>query len=270
VEIVDGTRVVHNLAPAWGDEQKITLNLVRTLGDINVEDDENYLFFGPTEVQIDHDGNIYILEMRGNSIKKYNKDFRYITTIGKEGEGPGELKYPNHFQIGSDNKIHVSDMGNQRIEIFSLEGEYLESIRMLIFNSSAIRLNSGSYAKIVGQRRFEPMKDVEMNTLIHIYDSAGTETNVFGKMRKYEEINMAVYGNAAQLAHDRDDTIYTAMQSQNRIEKYTSTGKFLLKISRQLPYEEGIVMINREDRSRAPSFSQSITLDEIGEDSLLV
>ncbi|MCH7783683.1 hypothetical protein IID62_11525, partial [candidate division KSB1 bacterium] len=46
VEMVDGTRVVHNLAPAWGDEQKITLNLVRTLGEVGVEEDENYQFFG--------------------------------------------------------------------------------------------------------------------------------------------------------------------------------------------------------------------------------
>lgn len=264
VEMVDGTRVVHNLSPAWGDEQKITLNLVHTLGEVGVEEDENYLFFGPAEVQIDHEGNIYILESRGNSIKKYDKDFKYITTIGKEGMGPGEFRFPRHFDIGSDNRIYVQNMGNQRIEIMSLEGDYIESIRMLLMNSSALRFDSGAYVKIVGQRSFEPLQDDELNTLVHIYDSAGTETNVFGKMRKYEEINMAVYGNAAQLAHDRDDNIYTAMQSQNRIEKYTVTGKLLLKISRELPYEEGIVMISREDNSRAPTFSRSITLDEKG------
>ena len=263
VEMVDGTRVVHNLAPAWGDEHKITLSLVRTLGDVDVEEDENYQFFGPWEVQVDKDENIYILELQGNSIKKYDKDFKYVTTIGKKGAGPGEFNFPIHFEIGIDNRIYVNDAGNQRVEVMSLEGDYIESIRMQVSNQSVIRLDSGNYVKVVGDRRFQSITDEELNTLIHIYDSSGVETNVFGKLRKYEEVNMANYGNSAQLAHDRDDNIYTAMQSQNRIEKYTPSGELLLKISRQLPYEEGIVMFS-EDRSRAPSFSRRITLDEKG------
>ena len=264
VEMVDGTRVVHNLAPAWGDEQKITLSLVRTLGEVGVEEDENYQFFGPIAVQTDQDENIYILELQGKSIKKYGKNFKYISTIGKDGSGPGEFIFPNHFEIGSDSRIYVFDLGNQRIEVMTLEGNYYESIRIQIGNQSAMRLESGSYVKLAGARQLMAMTEDNLNILLHIYDSAGNATNVFGKTRIYEDINMRISGNDAQLTHDLEDNIFSAMIYQNRIEKYTSFGELLLKISRQLPYEEGYVRRSREDGSRAPIFSRSITLDEKG------
>ncbi|MCH8286833.1 hypothetical protein IIB79_09945, partial [candidate division KSB1 bacterium] len=178
--------------------------------------------------------------------------------------GPGEFKSSVNLVLMTDNRMYVFNRGNHRIEVLSLNGDYIESIRMQILNSPVMRLDSGSYVKVSGQRSFEPLQDDQLNTLIHIYDSQGTEINAFGKMRRYDDGNMSAYGNHAWLAHDYDENIFTAMTYQNRIEKYSTNGELLLKISRQLPYEEGIIMINREDNSRAPGFARSITLDEKG------
>lgn len=79
-----------------------------------------------------------------------------------------------------------------------------------------------------------------------------------------ESFLVFAYGNGTQLAHDRDENIFAAFRLQNRIEKYSLSGELLLKISRQLPYEEGTVRINMEDNTMAPSFSRRITLDEKG------
>ncbi len=52
--------------------------------------------------------------------------YRSLLTWGTLGEGPGELKEPIGIAI-KDNEVFVSEGGNNRIQVFDLNGNYLRS-----------------------------------------------------------------------------------------------------------------------------------------------
>jgi DNA-binding beta-propeller fold protein YncE len=47
--------------------------------------------------------------------------------IGRQGSGRGELQGPRGLAIGDDGSLYVADGGNHRIQIFSSDGEYVDT-----------------------------------------------------------------------------------------------------------------------------------------------
>ena len=61
IEIKDGVKHIHNHAPLWGDEPKVSLKFVQKIGEYDAKD-ENYQFYDPFEVARDSEGNIYVVD----------------------------------------------------------------------------------------------------------------------------------------------------------------------------------------------------------------
>lgn len=93
--------------------------------------DENYVFGGVAAIDEDADGNIYVLDFKFRTIKKYNGEGVFIKNIGKIGQGPGEIPQFTVDMAISDNKIYLLliDM----VIVYSLEGDYVDTIRLLFF-----------------------------------------------------------------------------------------------------------------------------------------
>lgn len=87
------------------------------------EDDENTLFSTPSDIAVDEKGFIYVSDWRDNCIKKFSPDGKYILTIGRKGEGPGEFSGLYFIQI-IDNQIVASEYN--RRQFFDLDGNYLK------------------------------------------------------------------------------------------------------------------------------------------------
>jgi hypothetical protein len=60
---------------------------------IGREDDENYMFYRVKNIEVDNQGNIYVLDAGSHRVQKYDKDGNYLLTIGKRGQGPGEFEF---------------------------------------------------------------------------------------------------------------------------------------------------------------------------------
>ena len=105
-------RIVHNKKEGiWGKDLKVSLELVRTLGGLDVED-ENLAFNLPRDIVIDSQGNTYILDGKNNNIVKLNQDGEYLGTIGREGQGPGDFNQPYAMDIDSLDLLYINDFGN--------------------------------------------------------------------------------------------------------------------------------------------------------------
>ena len=64
-------------------------------------------------------------ENDANQIRKYDA-FRVLqNTFGTGGAGAGELRSPAGIGIDADGTVYISDFGNDRIQVFSADGEYL-------------------------------------------------------------------------------------------------------------------------------------------------
>lgn len=62
-------------------------------------------------------------------IVKFDGNGEYITSWGKLGSGPGELRTPHALDIDSRGRLVVGDRGNNRLQIFDLDGNYLEELK---------------------------------------------------------------------------------------------------------------------------------------------
>lgn len=69
-----------------------------------------------------------ICEFLDGHIKKFDANGSYITTIGRNGSGPGEPANPGSMVFDSEGYLWVVNGGNKRIEKFTREGQYLDSV----------------------------------------------------------------------------------------------------------------------------------------------
>ncbi len=94
----------------------------------------------PCDVVTDAEGNIYIGDGHGGQnadappdtvarIAKFDRNGTFIKSWGRLGSGPGELKTPHAVDIDSRNRLVVGDRGNNRIQIFDLDGNYIEEFK---------------------------------------------------------------------------------------------------------------------------------------------
>jgi len=78
-----------------------------------------YLFNRPTDVAWDAAGNIFISDGYGNSrVVKYDKNGRFITSVGTKGPAPGQLNLPHSIATDARGNVYVADRTNRRIEVF--------------------------------------------------------------------------------------------------------------------------------------------------------
>jgi len=93
---------------------------------IGNEDDENYLFYGIRDIQVDTDGNIYVLDSGNHRLQVFDKNGNYLRTIGKKGRGPGEFITPSRLQLDDETgNIFVTDR-SRTIIIFEKGGKYID------------------------------------------------------------------------------------------------------------------------------------------------
>lgn len=106
--------------------------------------DETYMFSALRSVQVDNDGNIYVLDWKEDKVKVFNKDGKHLRTFGKKGQGPGELQLPSRMSLTPGGKLAILDVGNKRLAYYSLTGECLKEIPSAKWNLIRTRVDSRS------------------------------------------------------------------------------------------------------------------------------
>lgn len=109
--------------------RKFTLEgeLLMTLGTPDEPGGEGEPFNKPTDLALGPDGEIFISDGYGNArIHKYSPDGELIKSWGQPGTGPSEFDLPHCVRVDPRNRLMVADRENNRIQFFTLDGEYIE------------------------------------------------------------------------------------------------------------------------------------------------
>ncbi len=254
IETVDGIRVVHNeKGGLWGKSPKVSLELVRKIGDIDT-DDEHLAFNYPSDVAVDAQGNIYILDAGNARIQKFGPDGNYLATIGRKGQGPGEFVMPGNITFDKDGNLVVTDTAQSRLQGIIGGGKDVKSIVLKDERIYGIRpLRSGNYAgrgsiSSIPTAMGDAKKASEMR-LFRILAPDGRIMSGFGELTDFGEALTNSSGNASSFDVDDRDAMCVSFNAQNRIEKYGPDGKLVWRADRPLNYGTEVKKKGKIERS---------------------
>ncbi|WP_420462190.1 6-bladed beta-propeller [Candidatus Palauibacter sp.] len=153
---------------------------------IGLEEEDPHEFEQIEDIEVDSDGNMYILDGRARRIAVFDREGRLRIAFGREGEGPGEFVWPHQLAwIGED--LAVVDRGAVRISVFHRSGALRDTWTDPLWQSVVELSSVGDDLLAVEQRaRREPFES-----------------------RRYD----AVYVNLVRLPGEIVDTVATWVDS---------------------------------------------------------
>ena len=84
-------------------------------------------FNSPANVTIAPNGEIYVTDGYGNArVHRFTADGKLIQSWGEPGTGPGQFILPHGICFTPDGRLMVTERENDRIQIFTPDGEYLD------------------------------------------------------------------------------------------------------------------------------------------------
>jgi DNA-binding beta-propeller fold protein YncE len=242
IETKDGVRFVYNeKGGKWGKEPKIALEYVTNIGDLE-SDDDNVLFYMPSDMATDEEGNMFVLDSGNHRIQKFDSEGNFLASFGRHGQGPGEFQYPQSIDIDDLGNMYVSDSGNQKINILKPDGTFDKDIQMRDEAPGIIRIRGGKLIQAKGASLFSLQmgmmdQDEELPKLIKVLNLEGEVQKEFAEQKDYKDFLVNRMGNRYHVFVDKEGYVYLAFDYQNRIEKYSPAGKLLWRSERELNYD---------------------------------
>ncbi|MCA9026512.1 MAG: ATP-binding cassette domain-containing protein [Planctomycetaceae bacterium] len=102
-----------------------TGDVLRMFGELGEEPGQ---FIYPVAITKDDSGHVYVAEYGGNDrIQKFKVDGTLVTTFGSFGIDEGQFQRPSGV-VWLDGQVYVADAINNRVQVYSDEGDYRETI----------------------------------------------------------------------------------------------------------------------------------------------
>jgi len=250
IEEVDGVTVVKNpKVPMYGED---VFNLAEELSIGEAEGREEYMFSYPTSIAVDDEENIYVLDTKESHIKVFDKKGVYQKTIGRRGQGPGELQGPLGIQITAENELWVNNLTSSRIVYFSQQGDFSREVHLTGLPRSRLILDSNGNFICSYPKWTQPFKVVlekynsEQEMLFSVIE---IEPNI---SKEYLPLAKGILFNVT-----REDDIIWAITDKYEIMITNSEGELTHKIVK--PYDP--IEISEEEKQnflKQPSLSAGV------------
>ena len=230
IKTANGIEVVKNPkkpAPPKGTLIKMILKEDLSLGEGESEEE---MFGELTSIDVDSDGNIYILDRKVKKVKIFDSEGKFLRKFGKDGQGPGEMNVPITIQIISNDELVVSDALNQRLMFYSLEGEFKREMSTAVKALGLTLPMFDSQGNILGQQivpteekliREVRKYDAELNSLFTVASIDNTNL-VQGKINPFQVVIFYQLG--------KDNDIYCSNPDVYEIKVLNAEGKMTRRI----------------------------------------
>lgn len=146
-------------------------------------------FNSPSAVAVAPGGDVFVADGHGGNtnarIVKFDRAGKFIKTWGTRGSGPGELNIPHAIAIDSRGRLFVGDRGNNRIQIFDQDGNFIDQW-------TQFSRPSGIY--------------IDRNDVIYVADSeSGSVDKAHGAWKRGIRIGSAADGKVTAFIPDPDE-----------------------------------------------------------------
>lgn len=179
-----------------------------------IEKDRGEEFKSIVSTVVSPGGNVYLLDKDKGGILIFTYRGQLMGKFGKKGSAPGELKNPSSLLIHND-LIYVADSGNSRLQIFTLEGIYVEEIK-------------------IPSSRVKNIKDIAVDVSGNIYLLDGGKNSVVKLDKRYNFVlsfgKKGIKNNELfspqSIAVDKYGYVYVADDSTYKVKKFDREGNF--------------------------------------------
>jgi DNA-binding beta-propeller fold protein YncE len=112
--------------------------VLMTLGKPGVRGNPPDALTDPNDVATDPaNGDVYVAESHSNvedpnlvgRISVFDRNGKFLRTIGKTGTGPGEFRTPHMIKFDTQGRLIVADRHNHRVQILTKDGKFLAEYR---------------------------------------------------------------------------------------------------------------------------------------------
>jgi hypothetical protein len=138
-----------------------------------------YAFSDISHLTADAQGRIYALDRKESHVKVFDAEGRYLRTIGRPGQGPGDLNEPI-FVYFLRNELLVTQY--ERLSFFSSDGDLLRTVPMVKETPSRARCNSRG--NIIGTTTF--FDPATPNTFAHVLKLYDPEINPIKELARIQ------------------------------------------------------------------------------------
>lgn len=271
IQKVDDVEIISNPkhpVPKDGLRNRIVFEEDLSIG--VVEGDENYMFGDTICCNTDGDGNFYVSDMKNLRIQKYNPEGRYLFTIGRKGQGPGEFRSLSVVRFDKDGNLYVCDVTGRKLSFFSKEGDFLRQIPMP-GSFENIYINSND---LIIANKYEQAPADNALTMISTSGLFNEEFAQLAELHKIKRemalpgkdlssriqimanmINLMVFKPQQLLTLAKNDFIYSGHPERYEINIFSPEGKLVKKITRD--YEP--IPISEKDKE---NFEEELSQEE--------
>jgi hypothetical protein len=124
VDTVGDTVIVRTVrGSVWGPG----VELVPVLRIGELDGSEEYNFGLVAGIALAADGSLLVLDQQALAVRAFDREGRHTRSFGRSGGGPGELSHPTGLAVLPDGRVLVSDPRNARVNVYSPDGEAVDS-----------------------------------------------------------------------------------------------------------------------------------------------
>jgi hypothetical protein len=168
----------------------------------------------------------FVSDRRANKVLVVDADGNTLHALGRVGSGRGELLRPSQIRTTATGSLVVWDMGNERLQVWDLQGKYLRELHLPDFTFFTT-IPSGELV----------ISRPENGAVASVYDINGTFVRKFGALKKTSDIygsdlkkdddrNRALI-NRITLTATNDGAMYLAFAYAPIVQKYSADGRLL-------------------------------------------
>jgi DNA-binding beta-propeller fold protein YncE len=187
------------------------------------------VFEFPTSLACDSLGNYYLADSGNHRIVKFDGQWNIVGYLGMQGEEPGQFQYSLSIAVDSEDFIYVTDLNNDRVQVFTSSGKWLFAFGDAQGNVS---LNSPCLVKIGPDGRI--FVCVTFDPSVFVYSVDPLESLEINKT--LEEL----HGNDVETVFQRAQELEAKGEDQEAFKLYTQALTSLASVQSEIELEEKI------------------------------
>ena len=195
---------------------------------IGRDEDKNCQFSELRSVQADSEGHIYAIDGRECTIKVFDPEGRFLRTIGRKGQGPGELTFPSRIILTPQDEVVVLDAGNRRLSFFKRDGTLLRELSTAKW--SFLRFRVGARGEIYADHAAAAEQGGAVLNMTKFSPDLSASTIIATEPRAMEPNRINAFPPGFVHGVTRDGGLVWALDSRYEITIVGPDGKARLKI----------------------------------------